>query len=122
MNVIMVSMLPLQQTADLDARYAAINKAWRSSGIPAAVLQTPDWESGWQVLHAWLKPHFIRTFSLKVWEDAAPYRPRAKTTWTEEVHIFSHMHSPVEGHCAEHASLEEEGAHAIIGWWNARSP
>jgi hypothetical protein len=29
-----------------DARYEAINQAWRDSGIPTFVLKTPDWQAG----------------------------------------------------------------------------
>ena len=42
------------RAAELDARYEAIGKAWLDSGIPTYVLQTPDWQSGWQVLLDWL--------------------------------------------------------------------
>ena len=111
-----------REMSDLEARYEAINRAWRESGIPAFVLQTPNWQSGWQALLDWLKPYDIRSRDPEAWESIiANSRPSAKTTWENEIHIFSHFHSPVSGHCLEHVTIEEEGTRAILAWWQERS-
>jgi hypothetical protein len=109
-----------RESAELEARYEAINKAWQDSGIPVFVRQTPDWPDGWRVLNAWLKPHFIRRSGLE-WGSSTETRPHSKTAWASEIHIFAHMNSPRAGHCPEHAAIEEEGAQAILAWWNERS-
>jgi hypothetical protein len=110
-----------REFAELEVRYEAINKAWVDSGIPVFVLQTPDWQDGWRALHDWLKPHFIRTHDLKLWESTTVHWPHQKTAWEKEIHIISHVYSPGAGHCPEHATIEEEGTRAILAWWNERS-
>jgi hypothetical protein len=53
---------------ELDARYERIDQAWARSEIPDFVLDTPDWQSGWEVLLGWLGRHVAGT--------AWPWPPR----------------------------------------------
>jgi hypothetical protein len=108
-----------REDAELEARYTAIDRAWDDSGIPTYVLQTPDWQSGWRVLHDWLGRHDFRGRDPEAWEKVvAGSWPKAKTSWFTEIHMFSHMHSPYRGHHSAHVAIEEEGARAILAWWH----
>jgi hypothetical protein len=49
-----------RKEAELEARYEGINQAWLASEIPCFVRETPDWQSGWQVMLDWLRPLEIR--------------------------------------------------------------
>ena len=107
-----------REQAELEARYEAIGQAWTDSGIPTFVLKTPDWQTGWRVLLDWLRLHDFRASDPKAWESiCAVSWPNAGTAWANEIHIFSHMHSPTGGHNLEHVTVEEEGTRAILAWW-----
>ena len=107
---------------ELDARYEAINQAWSDSGIPVSVLDTPHWQNGWRILHDWVGRHDPRGRDPEAWKNiVAASRPKAGATWAKEVHIFSHIHNKGGSHSPAHATLEEEGAQAILAWWQERS-
>jgi hypothetical protein len=107
-----------REQAELEARYEAIGQAWIDSRIPTFVLKTPDWQTGWHILHNWLGLHDFRGRDPKAWESiCARSWPNAETSWFQEIHIYSHMHSPTRGHNMEHAAIEEEGTRAILAWW-----
>jgi hypothetical protein len=42
-----------RKEAELEARYAAINRAWLDSEIPPYVWKTPDWRGGWAAYLDW---------------------------------------------------------------------
>jgi hypothetical protein len=111
------------ELAEEKARYDAINQSWEDSDLPVYVLQTPDWQEGWDVMLAWLAPHWmIRMGGQAAWDRCGKYMPGSKTTWQNEIHIFSHMfHTGPQGHGPSHLAVEEEGAQAILVWWNDRS-
>ncbi len=103
---------------DLDARYDRINQQWAASGIPLRIFDTPDWQSGWDVLMDWVyqlmeRADFTNARSLE------PVRPSYHATWLNEVHIFSHMwNRGVGGHSLDHIAIEEEGARLVLEWWS----
>jgi hypothetical protein len=69
-------------------------------------------------LHDWLGLHDFRGSDPEAWESiCAVSWPNAGTAWANEIHIFSHMHSPKGGHNLEHVTVEEEGTRAILAWW-----
>jgi hypothetical protein len=110
-----------RKEAELKARYEAINQAWQDSGIPARVLETPDWQSGWKVLLDLLKPYDMRPLAEKS-DPKNKYWPNSKTSWGQEVHIFSHTYNAAgSGHHHVQAALEEEFQRAILAWWNERA-
>jgi hypothetical protein len=103
---------------ELDARYERIDQAWARSEMPDFVLDTPDWQSGWEVLLGWLGRHVAGTAWPWPPQDSRPFR---NARWSNEVHIFSHMiNSGVGGHGAGHVAIEEEGTRLILEWWNER--
>jgi hypothetical protein len=98
--------------------YDPINAAWANSPppnlwtyrIPELVLQTPNWQRGWRVLWSWITRH-------EPWQaEREPPPPRWDARWDETVHIWSHVIRP-GGHSPAHAALEDEGAQAVLGWW-----
>ena len=115
-----------RERAELDERYAQINRMWTNSGMPVWVSDTPDWQSGWRVLQGWLRgrgwpPSLGAAFDAPLvhangWPVAGS--PYWSGRWDREVHIFSHCLSPVPGHHMEHAALEEEGVRLVLEWWN----
>jgi hypothetical protein len=110
------------EQAELEARYKSIDQAWQDSGIPRFVLETPDWQTGWRILHDWLGLHDFRARDAKAWESIVALSwPNAKTSWVNEIHIFSHMHNSTGSHSPEHAVIEEEGTRAILAWWRGMS-
>lgn len=111
-----------RKEAEEKARYDAITQAWKDSDLPVCVLQTPDWQEGWDVMLAWLAPHWIRLHGQTAWDRCGKHMPRSETMWCEEIHIFSHMYHPgPRGHSPSHAAFEEDGAQAILSWWKERS-
>jgi hypothetical protein len=110
-----------RKQAELDARYEAINQAWLTSEISCFVRETPDWQSGWKVLLDLLKPYDTRPLAEKS-DPKNKYWPNSKTSWGQEVHIFSHTYNAAGyGHHHVQAALEEEFQRAILAWWKERA-